>query len=90
MTANVRVELSPGNVAHSDAALAGVITNATSVVAKVKGSITTENVVKEFYTADSVNPSNITGVDARGVGMDATKTCGAEYSYGREHLTTFD
>lgn len=84
------MEKSAGILTHTDAALAGVITNATSVVASVRGSIATENVVKEFYTADSVNPSNLTGVDARGVGMDATKTCGAEKSYGRIHLATFD
>ncbi len=81
---------SRGSSTHSDAALAGVITNTTPVVVKVKGSIATENVVCELYTADPVNHPNLTGVNTTGVGISATKTCGAEKSYGIIHSTTFD
>lgn len=55
-----------------DSALAGVMTNAPSVVAKVKGSMTTENAVCEFETADPVIPPNNTGVYTCGVGINET------------------
>lgn len=86
----VKVENSYGSYTPSDAALAGVITNTTTVVLTVIGCMTTENVVRELYAADAVNPSNSTGVNTKGVGMDATCTCGAEMSYCMEHLTTLD
>lgn len=84
------MEESKGIYSHPDAAIAGVMTNATTVVVTVDGSMTTENAVKELYAADAVNPSNSTGVNTCGVGIDATKTCGAKLSYKVEHLTTLD
>lgn len=89
-SATVEVEKPNGIYTHSDKALAGVMTNTTTVVLTVEGKIATENVVKEFYAADAVNPPNSTGVNTCGVGMDATCTAGAEKSYKIEHLATLD
>lgn len=86
----VKVDESYGSYTPSDAALAGVMTNTTTVVLPVLGCITPENVVRELYAADAVNPSNSTGVNTKGVGIDATCTKGAEKSYCIEHLTTLD
>lgn len=69
---------------------AGVMEDTTTVVRSVKGIIITTNVVCEFETRDSVDHSNLRGVDTLGVGEGAAATEGASLSRGLAYITTLD